>query len=73
MFVLGPLNLICQVRSQGGWSGIGMAKFQIFEKSERRKKYSEINLKKGNPTFLPKYLPPDIHNIINPKPLELDS
>jgi len=48
-----------------------MAKFQILKKSERRKKYSD--LKKGNPTFLPKYLPPDIHNIINPKPLELDS
>ena len=30
-----------------------MAKFQIFKKSERKEKYSEINLKKGNPTFLP--------------------
>ena len=53
MFVLGPLNLICQVRSQGGWSGIGMANFRFLTKSERKKKYSEINLKNGNPTFLP--------------------
>ena len=30
-----------------------MAKFQIFKKSERKEKYSDINLKKGNPTFLP--------------------
>ncbi len=30
-----------------------MAKFQILKKSEEEKKYSEINLKKGNPTFLP--------------------
>ena len=58
MFVLGPLKLICQVRLQGGWSGFGMAKFQIFKKSEREKKYSEINLKKGNPTFLPASVDP---------------
>ena len=31
IFSLGPLNMICQVRSQGGWSGFGMAKFQILE------------------------------------------
>ena len=33
----------------GDWDG----KFQIFKKSEIKKKYSEKNLKKGNPTFLP--------------------
>ena len=30
-----------------------MAKFQNFKKSERKENYPEINLKKGNPTFLP--------------------
>ena len=33
----------------GDWDG----KFQILKKSERRRKNSEINLKKGNTTFLP--------------------
>ena len=71
MFLLGPLKIICQVRLQGGWSGIGMAKFQILKKSERRKKNSERNLKKGNPTFLPsfivgtkKYIPLSFNNNI---------
>ena len=34
----------------GDWDG----KFQILKKNERRRKNSEINLKKGNTTFLPK-------------------
>ena len=34
-----------------GW-GLGWQSFRLKKKSER-KKYSEINLKKGNPTFLP--------------------
>ena len=34
----------------GDWDG----KLQILKKKSERKKYSEKNLKKGNPTFLPK-------------------
>ena len=33
----------------GVWDG----KFQNLKKSERKEKYSEIILKKGNPTFFP--------------------
>ena len=35
--VLDPLNLICQVRLQGGWLVIGMANFRFEKKSERKK------------------------------------
>ena len=31
MLILGTLNMICQVRSWGGWSGIGMANFRFFK------------------------------------------
>ena len=38
-----------------GWLvKFGMANFRFLKKS-KRKKNSEINLKKGNPTFLPDY------------------
>ena len=39
-----------------GWLvGVWDGKFQIYLKNLKNKKYSEINLKKGNPTFLPDY------------------
>ena len=38
MFVLGPLNLICQVRLYGGWSGIGMVNFRFLKQNLKEEK-----------------------------------